>query len=127
MKSLPGRVSRLASIGLLALLLAQPAPAHHGWAWAADEESEISGRIIAARLGNPHGELQLSVAGESWRVEVGQPWRNRRAGLDDSLLAPGRDITVHGHRSARAGERLLKAERVIIDGVSYNLYPDRDS
>ena len=36
-------------------------------------------------------------------------------------------MTVHGHRSAREEELLVKAERVVIDGASYNLYPDRES
>lgn len=116
-----------AMLSACALLLSSPAAAHHGWAWATDEEVEITGVITATRLGNPHGELTLDVDGTEWRVEVGQPWRNARVGLTDAMLAPGQRITVHGHRSAQAGEALLKAERVVIDGQDYNLYPDRRS
>lgn len=101
--------------------------AHHGWGWATDQEFEISGTIVATRLGNPHGEVTVDVDGEQWLIEVGQPWRNARAGLTDELLAVGQSITVHGHRSAREGERLVKAERLVIDGQDYNLYPDRPS
>jgi hypothetical protein len=101
--------------------------AHHGWGWATDEEFEITGEIVAVRLGNPHGEVTLSVENETWVVEVGQPWRNERAGLTEDLLQTGRVITVHGHRSARQQERLVKAERLVIDGRDYNLYPDRRS
>jgi hypothetical protein len=50
-----------------------------------------------------------------------------RAGLTRELLSAGRVVTAHGHRSAKSGERLMKAERVVIDGKSYNLYPDRPS
>ena len=107
--------------------LAQGAMAHHGWGWASDEEFEITGKITNVRLGNPHGEVTLDVKGEQWLVEVGQPWRNDRAGLTTDLLSIGRLITVPGHRSAKESERLVKAERVIIDGKSYNLYPDRKS
>jgi hypothetical protein len=39
----------------------------------------------------------------------------------------GRIPYVHGHRSKKQSEKLMKAERVIIDGKSHNLYPDRDS
>jgi len=60
-------------------------------------------------------------------VEVGQPWRNEQAGLPPELLSVGRILTVHGHRSKKQSEKLMKAERVIIDGKSHNLYPDRDS
>lgn len=101
--------------------------AHHGWGWATEEEFEISGSIVEVRLGNPHGEVTIDAKGEQWVVEVGQPWRNQGAGLLDDMFSVGRTITVHGHRSAREGERLVKAERVIIDGESYNLYPDRPS
>ncbi len=101
--------------------------AHHGWGWATDEEFEITGSITDVRLGNPHGELTMEVANEAWVVEVGQPWRNDRAGLTKDLLQVGRTITVHGHRSAKEGERLIKAERVVIDGRDYDLYPGRKS
>jgi hypothetical protein len=112
---------------VLAIGLPAGAAAHHGWGWATDEEFEIRGTITAVRLGNPHGEVRLDVAGESWVAEVGQPWRNERAGLSAALLAVGRTITVHGHRSLKPDERLIKAERVVIDGRDYNLYPDRAS
>lgn len=65
--------------------------------------------------------------GEKWVIEVGQPWRNERAGLAPEMFSNGRVIAIHGHRSAKQSERLVKAERVIIDGKSYNLYPDRES
>jgi hypothetical protein len=128
MQALSGRRTWLALVALaVGTFLAQGVMAHHGWGWATDEEFEISGKITKVRLGNPHGEVTLDVKGEDWVVEVGQPWRNERAGLTPELLSVGRLVTVHGHRSAKASERLVKAERVVIDGNSYNLYPDRQS
>src|SRR5690606_1729728 len=79
-----------------ALLLAQNVAAHHGWGWASDEEFELTGTITAVRLGNPHGEVTIDVDGEQWVVEAGQPWRNRRAGLNGDLLRIGQRITAHG-------------------------------
>ncbi len=121
--------TRLAWAVLLAagVFLTQAALAHHGWGWATDEEFEISGKITQVKLGNPHGEVTLDVQGEKWLIEVGQPWRNERAGLTPAMLSIGRQITVHGHRSAKESEKLVKAERVVIDGKSYDLYPDRES
>ena len=110
-----------------AVFLAQAASAHHGWGWATAEEFELTGEITVLRLGNPHGEVTLNVKGEQWVVEVGQPWRNENAKLTPKLLSKGQIITAHGHRSAKKGQRLMKAERVVIDGKSYNLYPDRES
>jgi hypothetical protein len=120
--------SSLALVAMLtAVLLTQPVWAHHGWGWATDEEFQLSGEITAVRLGNPHGEVTVDVKGERWIVEVGQPWRNEKAGLTQKLLSKGQVITAHGHRSAKKGQRLMKAERVVINGRSYNLYPDRES
>lgn len=122
------RVKWLLGLALVVgLICASVAQAHHGWAWATDEEFEITGTITEVRLGNPHGEVTIDVDGEAWVVEVGQPWRNDRVGLKKELLSVGQEITVHGHRSADEGQRLVKAERVIIDGKDYNLYPDRES
>lgn len=113
---------------LLSLLLLLPAAtlAHHGWGWATGEEFEVTGTIVDIRLGNPHGEVDILVDGVRWVVEVGQPWRNERVGLDGELVK-GRQITVHGHRSADESANLVKAERVVIDGRDYNLYPNRES
>lgn len=115
----------LALVGAL-FLLPNSLLAHHGWGWATSEEFEITGKIVDIRLGNPHGEVDILVDDVVWVVEVGQPWRNSRAGLAGKL-EKGITITVHGHRSADAEQRLVKAERVVIDGKDYNLYPDRES
>ena len=124
----PAGIDPLRRLCALALLVAAavPAQAHHGWAWAEDGNSELSGTITAAKLGNPHGELTLDVGGAAWLVEVGQPWRNERAGLKDDLLAKGVKLTVIGHRHADPKRRVFKAERVVIDGRRFDLYHDRD-
>jgi hypothetical protein len=109
-----------------ALLLPGAALAHHGWAWTTGENIELTGTITEVRLGNPHGELDLDVDGTLWTVEVGQPWRNSRAGLEDGDLAEGVVVTVSGEPSADPDEKLLKVERLWIDGVEHELYPDRD-
>lgn len=114
---------RILTAALLAF--ATPALAHHGWRWTDDGEFELSGIVTAAELGNPHGLLTVDAAGEIWTVEVGQPWRNEQAGLTDAMLEPGVEIVARGHRSANPEERVMKAERLILDGVTHDLYPDR--
>jgi hypothetical protein len=101
------------------------AHAHHGWRWTKDGKFEITGVVASAKLGNPHGVVKLSVEGKIWTIEVGQPWRNRRAGLTDAMFAKGREITIIGQRSADAKERRVKALRVRINGRNHDLYPDR--
>ena len=114
---------------LLALGLALPAGkalAHHGWAWTTGGNVELTGVIEQARLGNPHGLLEVNVEGERWTVEVGQPWRNERAGLEEGDLAPGVEIRAVGEPSADQADKLLKAERLFLGDREYQLYPERD-
>jgi hypothetical protein len=118
-------IARRLAIGLVAAALALPAAAHHGWRWTSDGEFELTGTVTAARLGNPHGLLTVEAEGEIWTVEVGQPWRNESAGLTDGMLAPGAEITALGHRAADPDTLTMKAERLVIDGTTYDLYPDR--
>jgi hypothetical protein len=115
----------LAAAGLAPGLVPAAARAHHGWAWAEDEEFTLEGVIRAVRLGNPHGELDVEATDGLWTAEIGQPYRNERAGLTEDLLVPGTEVTLEGHRSRDHDERLMKAERVIIAGKLYDLYPDR--
>ncbi|WP_043532693.1 DUF6152 family protein [Litchfieldella xinjiangensis] len=111
----------LGLVGLFSvLLLIAPASAHHGW--TGGETIELSGTIVGVRLGNPHGEVTLDVDGEQWTVEVGQPWRNDRAGIEEDALAEGVELRVSGEH---ADERLLKAEQLWIGDEHHVLYPDR--
>ncbi len=109
----------------LAATAAFPALAHHGWRWTASGDFELTGRITETRLGNPHGVLTIEANGEVWTAEVGQPWRNERAGLTDAMMAPGTEITVLGQRHADPGVLTVKAEVVTIGGRDFVLYPDR--
>lgn len=121
------RNAPIAAALFLAILPAAPLAAHHGWGWATDEEFRLAGTVTQVHHGNPHGTMLLATRGGTWTVEIGQPWRNARAGLTRQLLRPGTRLLVHGHRSARKNERLMKAERIVIGQKSYNLYPDRPS
>lgn len=119
------------TLGALALLTgaiaaAPPAAAHHGWSWTTGGNIELTGVIHEARLGNPHGVLTVDVEGERWTVEVGQPWRNERAGLVDGDLAPGVEIRAIGQPAADGAEKRLKVERLYLGDREYVLYPNRD-
>ncbi|MCR9073770.1 MAG: DUF6152 family protein [Alphaproteobacteria bacterium] len=105
---------------------ALPAAAHHGWSWTTGGNIKLTGLIREARLGNPHGELKVDADGEIWTVEVGQPWRNERAGLTDADFAVGNELTIVGEPAADPARKVLKAERILIDGQEYPLYPSRN-
>lgn len=112
-------------LAIVAFALAGVAQAHHGWRWTDDGDFSLTGTVRIAQLGNPHGVLTMDVNGETWIAEVGQPWRNQRAGLTDAMLVKGVELTIVGKRAADAADRKVKAERVIIKGQNYDLYPER--
>ena len=120
---------RLLLVAVLALGLAAPtagALAHHGWSWTTGGNIDLTGIVKTVRLGNPHGVLKIDVEGEEWTAEVGQPWRNRRAGLRDGDLAEGVEIRVIGEPSADLSDRRVKVERLFLGKREYVLYPERD-
>jgi len=122
--------TRRTTLGLafvaLMLAAAPTALAHHGWAWTTGGNIELTGEIVETRLGNPHGILIVDVNGERWTVEVGQPWRNERAGVRDGDLAPGVEIRAIGEPAADMAEKRLKVERFYLGDREYDLYPNRD-
>ena len=122
-------MTRLLFIAVLALGLTVPtggALAHHGWSWTTGGNIDLTGIIRNVRLGNPHGVLKVDVEDEEWTVEVGQPWRNERAGLEDGDLAEGVEIRVIGEPAADVSERRIKVERLFLREREYVLYPGRD-
>lgn len=109
----------------LSLFAATTALAHHGWNWTTGGNIALTGIVASARLGNPHGVVEIDAEGEMWTVEVGQPWRNSRAGLTDDDFAAGTEMTIEGEPSADVAQRRLKAERITIAGEVHELYPER--
>ena len=122
-------MARRLFMAVLALGLMAPtvgALAHHGWSWTTGGNIDLTGIVKAVRLGNPHGILKIDVEGEVWTAEVGQPWRNERAGLRDGDLAEGVDIRVVGEPAANLSERRIKVERLFLGKREYILYPGRN-
>ena len=100
--------------------------AHHGWSWTTGGNIDLTGVIASTQLGNPHGVLKVDVEGDIWTLEVGQPWRNSRAGLKDGDLAKGVEIRAIGEPSADTAKQRMKVERLYLGKQEYVLYPDRD-
>jgi len=98
----------------------------HGWRWTTGGNIELTGVITDVKLGMPHSVLSVDAEGETWVVEVGQPWRNERAGLGPNDLAEGVEIRIDGEPSASIEDKRLKAERIYLNGKLHDLYPGRD-
>ena len=115
---------------LLALCIAGALPAstafaHHGWSWAQEEQSELSGTVRSVSMAPPHPSLQVEAGGQVWQIDLGNPRQTERSGFAESSAKPGDAVTVLGNRSLEAGEKRMKAVRITIGGRKYDMYPER--
>jgi hypothetical protein len=119
-------ISRRALLaGSAAALLAAPAFAHHGWAWTEDEPFELTGAIEEIYIGNPHVTLKVRAEEGVWDVDLAPLSRTVAAGFDENAAKVGDEVTCVGFRSRDHAELHMKAARVVVNGNTYDVYPDR--
>ena len=115
----------VAALGIV-LLTSAPALAHHGWAWTTDDSFTLEGTVTEVYFGNPHPVVHIEAAdGVVWEVELAPPARSAAAGFTETTAEIGDSITAVGNRSQDPDEPHMKAVRLIVDGVTYDVYPDR--
>jgi hypothetical protein len=122
------RLAILMSLGTLVLSLsALPALAHHGWSGNFDEEFELTGTVeTGVSLAGPHATMKVRDAdGKVWDITLAPPARTQRAGLKEGIIPVGAKVTVHGHRNRDPKRLEIKTERVMWNGRTFNVYPDR--
>ncbi|MEO8051124.1 MAG: DUF6152 family protein [Acidobacteriota bacterium] len=112
---------------ILAVSLSAPAAwAHHGWAGNSDEEFELTGVVdTGVSLAGPHGTMKIRVDGKVWDLTLAPPFATDRAGLKEGIIPVGATVTIHGHRNRDPKRLEVKTERVIWNGRTFNVYPDR--
>ena len=116
---------RLAAALAAAAMFSLPALAHHGWSWTQDGFFELKGIIAEIYIGNPHATLDVDVEGDIWRVELAPPARTIAAGFTDEVAKKGDEVTAIGNRSRDENEKRMKAVRIVVNGKTYDVYPDR--
>jgi hypothetical protein len=108
------------------LFLGTAAVAHHGWEWAEEKHSNLEGTIREVYIGPPHPSLKVETASDGvWTVDLANPSQTTRAGFVEGSASPGNKIVILGNRSAKAGEKLIKAVKITVEGKDFILYPDR--
>jgi len=130
---LPARAVRISHIAALALLVLAavgvsfaPALAHHGWSWAEEAQSTLTGTIEAISMDPPHPSLKVKAEdGTLWQIDLANPAATERAGWRGDSAKPGEAITILGNRSLDADEKRMKAVRITVGGKNYDMYPDR--
>ncbi|MDP4535369.1 DUF6152 family protein [Alkalimonas collagenimarina] len=108
---------------LTALLWAFSATAHHGWNWAENEQTEMTGTITEVFIGPPHPRLMIETEQGPWQVDLGNPRQTRDAGFVEGEAAVGDQVLIRGHRSTNKDEHIIKAVRATIDDRVYTFYP----
>ena len=107
-------------------LWALPALAHHGWGGNLDEEFQITGTVeTGVSLAGPHATMKLRAEGQVWEITLAPPARTNQAGLKEGVIPVGAKVTIHGHRNSDPKRFEIKGERVIWNGKTFNVYPDR--
>jgi hypothetical protein len=121
------RLSHSLGMGVLAISLsALPALAHHGWAGNSEEEFELTGTVErGVSLAGPHATMQIRAQGQVWDLTLAPPARTQAAGLKEGIIPVGATVTIHGHRNLDPKKYEVKTERVMWNGHTFNVYPDR--
>jgi Family of unknown function (DUF6152) len=113
-------------LGAGASALALPAAAHHGWSWAEEEQSTLTGTVQTVSMAPPHPSLQVKAAdGVLWFVELSNPNQTERSGYTAASAKPGDAIVVLGNRDRDKTKMHMKAVRITVAGKTYDLYPER--
>jgi hypothetical protein len=111
---------------LLLGIAVMPLSAHHGWSGQQTQESALTGVIVeAVSLAGPHATMKIRVDNQVWDITLAPSNRTSAAGLRQDTIPVGATVTVHGHRSSDMKRFEMKTERVVHNGRTYAVYPNR--
>ena len=106
--------------------LARPASAHHGWSWAEEEQSTLTGTIVAVSMAPPHPQLNVKAAdGAVWLIDLGNPNQTERSGFTAASAKAGDTVVVLGNRDKDKSKMHMKAVRITVAGKQFDMYPER--
>lgn len=118
--------TRMVVLAATASMTAFAAFAHHGWTWAEEEQTELTGTIRTVSIAPPHPSLEVETASDGvWKIELGNPRQTQRSGFVEGSAEPGDAIVVLGNRSLDQNEKRMKAVRITVAGKVFDIYPER--
>ena len=110
---------------IVAALLSFSAFAHHGWSWAEEEQTELTGTIESISMSPPHPVLKVKAADGIWQVDLGNPNQTARSGFTGESAKAGDTIVVLGNRSLEKDKKHMKAVRITVRERQFDMYPER--
>ena len=120
-------ITVVATTAVMAVAMAAPVSAHHGWSEYQEEQSEITGTLATpVSLAGPHATAQVEVGEELWDVVLAPSPRTAAAGLTEDAIPVGATVTASGHRHLDAGTLEIKTERLTYNGKVFDVYPERN-
>ncbi len=123
-------LSRLAvfvGLAIVAVALATPVSAHHGWSEYQDTQFEITGTLeTPVSLAGPHATATMRVDQQAWDLVFAPSSRTASAGLTEDAVPVDAEVTASGHRHLDPEVFEVKVERLTYNGTVFNVYPDRN-
>ena len=117
----------LAATALMAVAMAAPVSAHHGWSEYGDEQFDITGTLATpVSLAGPHATAQIQVDDDLWDLVFAPSTRTAEAGLTEDAVPVGATVTASGHRHLDEATLEVKTERLTYNDTVFDVYPERD-
>jgi hypothetical protein len=116
-------VSALAAA--LTPLFMPAAYAHDGWAWTQSGFLQLEGTIAGVYMGGALSILDVDVAGSPWRVELGSLAATIASGVVWGKVRVADDVIAIGSLSEDRAAPRLRAVRLVVNGVTYDVHPER--
>jgi len=111
----------------VALLIATPAFAHHGWSGQEEQVTSLTGTVVqGVSLAGPHATMKIKVGNDVWDLTMAPPARTANAGLKEGLIPIGATVMVRGNRNLDHARHEMKTIFVKHGTAEYHVYADRE-